>query len=65
MEIIDRKLWERELTEHMRRHAGDLRNSRHAQARPGVWFSIPKLALWTVAVMVLTSAGWVIGLYFI
>lgn len=65
MEIIDRKLWERELTEHMRQHASDLRDARHAQARRGVWFSAPKLALWTVTVMVLTSGGWVIGLYFI
>ncbi len=69
MEITDRTLWERELTDHMRRHAGDLQTSLHAGSRagikPGLWLSAPMLALWTVMVMVLTSVGWVIGLYFI
>jgi hypothetical protein len=49
----------------MRRHAGDLPDSPGAATKPGLWFSAPMLALWTVMVMVLTSAGWVIGLYFI
>ncbi len=65
MEITDRALWERELTDHMRRHAGDLQNSPVAGVKPGRWFSAPKLALWTIMVILLTSAGWVIGLYFI
>jgi hypothetical protein len=65
VEIADRNLWERELTDHMRRHAGDLPDSSMAATKPGLWFSAPMLALWTVMVMVLTSAGWVIGLYFI
>ena len=65
MEIVDRKLWERELTDHMRRHAGDLKNSAGTAAKPGLWLSAPILALWTVMVMILTSVGWVIGLYFI
>ena len=64
MEIADRKLWERELTDHMRRHAGDLRDSSVTEVKPGLWFSAPMLALWTVMVMVLTSVGWAIGLYF-
>ncbi|MGH4010271.1 MAG: hypothetical protein ACRDTH_19290 [Pseudonocardiaceae bacterium] len=65
MEITDRKLWERELTDHLRWHAADLQDSPLAGAKPGLWLSTPKLALWTIMVMVLTSAGWVIGLYFI
>ncbi|MGH3754377.1 MAG: hypothetical protein ACRDRP_17090 [Pseudonocardiaceae bacterium] len=65
MEITDRTLWERELTDHMRRHAGDLRDAPVAGAKPGIWLSAPMLALWTILVMVLTSAGWVVGLYFI
>lgn len=65
MEITDRTLWERELTDHMKRHAGDLQSSSVIGAKPGMWFTAPMLALWTVMVMVLTSVGWVIGLYFI
>ncbi|MGH3886542.1 MAG: hypothetical protein ACRDSZ_08210 [Pseudonocardiaceae bacterium] len=65
MEITDRTLWERELTDHLRWHAADLQGSPMTQVKPGVWFSAPKLVLWTIMVMVLTSAGWVIGLYFI
>lgn len=67
MEISDRALWERELTDHIRRNASDLQTSLHAgsRAKPGMWLSAPMLALWTVMVMVLTSAGWVIGLYLI
>ncbi|MGH3874085.1 MAG: hypothetical protein ACRDSR_21730 [Pseudonocardiaceae bacterium] len=65
MEIIDRTLWERELTDHMRRHAGDLQNSPLSGRKPGLWLSTPRLVLWTIMVMVLTSAGWVIGLYLI
>jgi hypothetical protein len=65
VEIADRNLWERELTDHMSRHAGDLYTSPAAEAKPGMWFSAPMLTLWTIMVMVLTSAGWVVGLYFI
>lgn len=65
MEITDRTLWERELTDHMRRHAGDIQTSAIPGAKPGLWFTGPMLALWTIMVMVLTSVGWVIGLYFI
>lgn len=65
MEIADRKLWERELTDHMSRHAGDLRGSPAAGPKPGLRLSAPQLALWTIMVVVLTSAGWVVGLYFI
>lgn len=65
VEITDRALWERELTDHMRRHAGDLQDSPVARVKSGRWFSTSRLALWTIMVMVLTSAGWVIGLYFI
>jgi hypothetical protein len=63
VEITDRALWERELTDHLRRHASDLQGS--PGARPWLWLTAPMLALWTITVMVLTSAGWVIGLYFI
>ncbi|MGH3936090.1 MAG: hypothetical protein ACRDS1_14130 [Pseudonocardiaceae bacterium] len=69
MEITDRKLWERELSDHMRWHAGDLQGSLHAGsqagAKPGLWLSVPMLVLCVVMVMGLTSAGWVIGLYFV
>ncbi|MGH3882601.1 MAG: hypothetical protein ACRDRY_18545 [Pseudonocardiaceae bacterium] len=65
VEITDRKLWERELTDHLRWHAADLHDSPVAGTKPGLWLSTPKLALWTIMVMVLTSAGWIIGLYFI
>ncbi|MDQ3760513.1 MAG: hypothetical protein M3460_02065 [Actinomycetota bacterium] len=65
MEIRDRKLWERELTDHMRRHAADLDGSRHAKAPSGVWISAWLLLLWTITVVIVTSVGWAIGLYII
>jgi hypothetical protein len=63
VEITDRTLWERELTDHMRWHAPDIQDS--PDGTPGVWFSMPLLVLWSVMVMALTSTGWMIGLYFI
>jgi hypothetical protein len=63
VEITDRMLWERELTDHLRRHAGDLQGSPVVGAKHGLWLTAPMLALWTITVMVLTSVGWVIGLY--
>jgi hypothetical protein len=63
VEITDRMLWERELTDHLRRHAVDLQGSPVVGAKPGLWLTAPMLALWTITVMVLTSVGWVIGLY--
>ncbi|MGH3827337.1 MAG: hypothetical protein ACRDQX_09215 [Pseudonocardiaceae bacterium] len=65
MKIIDRKLWERELTHHMRRHAADLHNSPQVPPERGMWVSARKISLWTILVIVLTSAGWAIGLYII
>jgi hypothetical protein len=65
VEITDRALWERELTDHLRRHASDLQDSSVARVKPWLWLTAPMLALWTITVMVLTSAGWVIGLYVI
>jgi hypothetical protein len=65
VEITDRTLWERELTDHMRWFAADLQDSPDGDGKPGVWFSVPLLVLWSVMVMALTSTGWVIGLYFI
>jgi hypothetical protein len=69
VKITDRKLWERELTEHIRWNAGDLRHwlrtGSSEGTKLGMWFSAPMLSLWTVMVMVLTSAGWVVGLYLI
>lgn len=63
VKIIDRKLWEREITDHMRRHAADLRGSPPAPPEPGVWVTARKVYLWTILIMILTSAGWAIGLY--
>lgn len=61
--IRDRKRWERELTDHMRRHAADL----HAVSRPrtqaGMWMTAPRLILWTLMVVIITSVGWAVGLY--
>lgn len=67
MEIIDRELWERELTDHLRQHATDLRHPRPAVTISGVRLStlIPILALWSVVTVTLIAAGWMIGLYFI
>jgi hypothetical protein len=49
----------------MRWFAADLQDSPDGDGKPGVWFSVPLLILWSVMVMALTSTGWVIGLYFI
>ncbi|MGH3772679.1 MAG: hypothetical protein ACRDRW_15010 [Pseudonocardiaceae bacterium] len=65
VKIIDRRLWERELTHHMRRHAADLHDSPPAAPEPGMWVSARKACLWTILVMIITSAGWAVGLYFI
>ncbi|MGH3721369.1 MAG: hypothetical protein ACRDRI_21460 [Pseudonocardiaceae bacterium] len=65
MKITDRKLWERELTHHMRRHAADLHDSQQTAPEPGIWVSARKVYLWTILVMVITSVGWAVGLYFI
>lgn len=65
VKIIDRKLWERELTEHMRRHATDLRDSPRAAPAPGIWVTARQVYLWTISVIIMTSVGWAIGLYFI
>jgi hypothetical protein len=63
MKITDRKQWERELTDHMRHHAADLRNSPQAPPKPGIWVTARKVYLWTILVMIITSAGWALGLY--
>lgn len=64
MKIIDRKRWERELAEHMRRHAADLHDhSPHAPPQPGMWITARQVYLWTTFVMIMTSTGWAIGLY--
>jgi hypothetical protein len=63
--IIDRKLWERELTDHMRRHATDLPHSPPAAPTPGMWVTARQIYLWTILVIIMTSVGWAIGLYFI
>jgi hypothetical protein len=65
VKIIDRKRWERELTDHMRRHAADLHDSPPASPAPGMWVSARQVYLWTILVMITTSVGWVVGLYFI
>lgn len=63
MKISDRKRWERELTAHMRQHATDLHGSSRKQSGPGMWMTAPRLIIWTLVVVVMTSAGWAIGLY--
>jgi hypothetical protein len=63
VKISDRKRWERELTEHMRRHAADLQASPPKRTRAGMWMTAPRLILWTLIVVIMTSAGWAIGLY--
>ena len=63
VKISDRKRWERELTAHMRRHAADLQVAPRQRPQPGVWMTAPRLILWTLMVVVITSAGWAIGLY--
>jgi hypothetical protein len=63
VKISDRKRWERELTHHMRRHAADLRSAPRAVTKPGMWMTAPRLILWTLMVVIITSAGWAVGLY--
>ncbi len=63
MKIHDRKQWERELKDHMRRHAADLRTPPQAPPEHGIWVTPRKVYLWTILVMIITSAGWAIGLY--
>lgn len=71
MKISDRKRWERELTDHMRRHAADLhvtaprQRDRRKQTTVGMWMTAPRLILWTLMVVILTSAGWAVGLYLV
>jgi Tfp pilus assembly protein PilO len=64
MKIRDRKRWERELTDHMRRHAADLQDSPVAREPAGMWMTAPRLILWTLMVVIITSVGWAVGLYF-
>lgn len=47
----------------MRRHAADLHQSPRRQPQPGIWMTAPRLILWTLLVVIITSAGWAIGLY--
>jgi hypothetical protein len=63
VKIRDRKRWERELTAHMRVHATDLHDSVGKHSGPGMWMTAPRLILWTLLVVVMTSVGWSVGLY--
>ena len=64
MKIRDRKRWERELNHHMRRLAADLHGQPQKRAEPaGIWMTAPRLILWTLMVIIVTSAGWAAGLY--
>lgn len=64
MKITDRKRWERELTDHMRRYAADLQASRHAKKdEPTVQLAAWQFLVWTIMVVIMTSVGWAIGLY--
>ena len=64
VKITDRKLWERELTDHMRRYAADLQGSRHPRKDESTIQLTPwQFLLWTIVVMIMTSVGWAIGLY--
>ncbi|MGH3669164.1 MAG: hypothetical protein ACRDSH_00795 [Pseudonocardiaceae bacterium] len=71
MKIGDRKRWERELTHHMRQHAADLHKPPKALHKPakarakpaGIYVTGTRMLLWTILVMIMTSAGWAIGLY--
>ena len=65
VKIIDRKLWERELTAHMRRYAADLHDPPPVSPPPGMWVTARQVYLWTILVMIVTSVGWTVGLYFI
>jgi hypothetical protein len=52
----------------MRRHAADLKEvSRPRTQKPriqtGVWMTAPRLILWTLTVVIITSVGWAVGLY--
>jgi Tfp pilus assembly protein PilO len=47
----------------MRRHAADLQNRPGAQTKPGMWMTAPRLILWTLIVVIITSVGWAVGLY--
>lgn len=47
----------------MRRHAADLQKSPVAATKPGVWMTAPRLILWTLMVVIITSVGWAVGLY--
>lgn len=62
MKNTDQKQWERELNDHIRRHAADLRKPTKAP-EPGIWVTPRKVYLWTILVMILTSVGWAVGLY--
>lgn len=64
MKIRDRKRWERELTDHLRRHAADLHEQPPQRADPpGLWMTAPRLILWSLMVVIVTSAGWAVGLF--
>jgi hypothetical protein len=63
VKISDRKRWERELTDHMRRHAADIPDPPGASGQSGMWISAWRFYLWTILVMIITSVGWAIGLY--
>jgi hypothetical protein len=66
VKITDRKRWERELTDHMRRHAADLHDASPARPpAPGIWVTARQVYLWTILVIIITSVGWAVGLYFI
>jgi hypothetical protein len=47
----------------MRRHAADLKASPPKRTQAGMWMTAPRLILWTLMVVIMTSAGWAIGLY--
>jgi hypothetical protein len=64
VKIRDRKRWERELTDHLRRHAADLHEQPARRADPpGLWMTAPRLILWSLMVVIVTSAGWAVGLF--
>ncbi|MGH3599331.1 MAG: hypothetical protein ACRDRO_10840 [Pseudonocardiaceae bacterium] len=63
MKNTDQKQWERELNAHMRRHAADLHKPPKAPPEQGIWVTKRKVYLWTILVVIITSAGWAVGLY--
>jgi hypothetical protein len=65
VKITDRKRWERQLTDHMRHHAADLHDPPPDPPAPGMWVSTRQVYLWTILVIIITSVGWALGLYFI